>query len=72
MNQCMTQLRTCLVRLVRTDQPCHLSLLLCVHAAMALVELTVWNCVNLAWSMESGVLNLIPSLGFTSNRDNKN
>ena len=27
------------------------------------------NCVNLAWSMESGVWNPIPSLGFTSKND---
>ena len=31
----------------------------------------IWNnnCVNLAWSMESGVWNSIPSLGFSSKKD---
>ena len=29
----------------------------------------LFNCVNLAWSMESEVWNSIPSLGFTSKND---
>ena len=28
-----------------------------------------YNCVSLAWNMESGVLNSIPSLGFASKND---
>ena len=37
----------------------------CFHAKLR-------NCVNFAWSMESGVWNLIPSLGFTSKNDINN